>query len=875
MPNWKKVIVSGSEAALSSLNVTNSVTASIFSGSFTGSLAGTASWANNAISASYALTASFALNGGGGGGGGAQTFTQTTPAVSWSFTHNLGTYTPIVQVYDSSYNTIQPATIVGTSLDITTITFATPTSGYAIISTGGSINISGSNATLIQSTPATTWSFYHGLNETYPVFTIFDNNDDVIVPLRIHAENANTASIYFTTARTGTAVAANCGLSGSTFESASWAATASFVTLAQTASFVTTAQTASYVQNAQTASYVLNAVSSSYATTASYVSSNFQYEVHVSQIDGNDTTGNGDLLNPVASITKALTLIGGSRKTVIIHPGTYTESITVVSTNTTISTSELTGANTLLSGTLTIGTLGSGTRISGLKMTNLVISGTAQAYISNCTVDTQVTKSSSGYVEIINSELQCISGIQISGAGTTIINGNKNVGVAVSNASAQVIIKGCNSVVTPSASAGNLAIVDCIVTALGGNGITITGASTTLTLLNSQVLVQAGNNVAPISVAGIYSIINTIYDKPGSTITGTSTNSVDYFQYIDADNITAKGLTITGSVTATQGFTGSLFGTSSWAQNATTASYILNAVSSSFATTAQTASYVQNAQTASYVLNAVSASYAATASSANSFNIRTSLTASGLNYPTTDGLENQVLKTDGTNDLTFGDVNTMYETVYTGENITKSDPLYISGSQGANPIVYKADAANAAKMPVTYIASETIAAGNTTRGIVLGLIEGIDLTGYAAGTEVFVAAGGGWTDTRPTGSAIVQVLGIVTKGGTGGQGLVLNPGPVELPNLQAGYAWIGDATGVPQAVSTSSLLVSTASFASTATSASYALTSSYLNPVTSGYVVLTQVSQSLNYADDTAAASGGVPLGGLYRNGNFIAIRIV
>jgi hypothetical protein len=45
--------------------------------------------------------------------------------------------------------------------------------------------------------------------------------------------------------------------------------------------------------------------------------------------------------------------------------------------------------------------------------------------------------------------------------------------------------------------------------------------------------------------------------------------------------------------------------------------------------------------------------------------------------------------------------------------------------------------------------------------------------------------------------------------------------------------------------------------------------------VTNGYVILTQVSQSLNYADDTEAAAGGVPLGGLYRNGNFIAIRIV
>jgi hypothetical protein len=264
-------------------------------------------------------------------------------------------------------------------------------------------------------------------------------------------------------------------------------------------------------------------------------------EIHVSTADGNDTTGNGDLINPVATITKALTLLTGSRKTIIVHPGGYNENVTVANGNTTIQTSELTGANTLLYGTLTIGTLGSGSRISGLKMTNLVISETAQAYISNCTVDTQVTKSSSGYVEILDSELQCISGIQISGAGTTIINGNKNVGISVSNASAQVIVKGCNSVVTPSASAGNLAIVDCIVTALGGNAITITGASTTLTLLNSQVLVQAGNSVAPISVAGIYSIINTIYNKPSSTFTGTSTNSIDYFQYINADKFITQG----------------------------------------------------------------------------------------------------------------------------------------------------------------------------------------------------------------------------------------------------------------------------------------------------------------------------------------------
>jgi len=184
----------------------------------------------------------------------------------------------------------------------------------------------------------------------------------------------------------------------------------------------------------------------------------------------------------------------------------------------------------------------------------------------------------------------------------------------------------------------------------------------------------------------------------------------------------------------------------------------------------------------------------------------------------------------------------MYETVYTGENITKSDPLYISGSQGANPVVYKADAANPAKMPVTYIASETIAAGNTTRGIVLGLIEGIDLTGYVAGTEVYVAAGGGWTSTRPTGSAIVQVLGVVTKEGAGGKGLILNPGPVNLPNLAQGNVWLGNASGVPVAVTGSSLYVDNA------VSASYALSSSFAQTAGTA-VTASNISMSLTGVD--------------------------
>jgi hypothetical protein len=123
MPSWKKIITSGSSAALSSLTVTNSVTAE----SFTGSLQG---------SASYALTASYALNGGGSGTGSTITgsFANTT---SFTFSHNLGTRTPVITVFDSNYNQIIPTNIELVNVSSALITFSRLESGFAIGSTGG------------------------------------------------------------------------------------------------------------------------------------------------------------------------------------------------------------------------------------------------------------------------------------------------------------------------------------------------------------------------------------------------------------------------------------------------------------------------------------------------------------------------------------------------------------------------------------------------------------------------------------------------------------------------------------------------------------------------------------------------------------------
>ncbi len=72
--------------ALDGTSTTTTVVATgSFSGSLVGALTGTASFATSALSASYALTASYAINGGGGGGGGIFALTGSV----YSTTNNL------------------------------------------------------------------------------------------------------------------------------------------------------------------------------------------------------------------------------------------------------------------------------------------------------------------------------------------------------------------------------------------------------------------------------------------------------------------------------------------------------------------------------------------------------------------------------------------------------------------------------------------------------------------------------------------------------------------------------------------------------------------------------------------------------------------
>jgi collagen type VII alpha len=270
----------------------------------------------------------------------------------------------------------------------------------------------------------------------------------------------------------------------------------------------------------------------------------YDFEIHVSTADGDDTTGDGSLLNPVATITKGLTLISGNRRTLVIHPGTYTESPSITSQYTVLTTFEPLGGNTAIIGTVSTSV---GCTIAGLTIQNLTItagSGVGVPNIINSNITGTLTKSGNAtFTDIHNCDIGTVC--NITGTGLVTINdGNPNF-VTVNNAGANVIIKGAMSCVSPSVTSGTLSITDSIVIAAVTNAVT-SSAGSVVTLANSQFLISALNNVAPVSLSGFYSIFNCVFDKPASTLvalsgTGGPTNSIDYFQYINADKFITQG----------------------------------------------------------------------------------------------------------------------------------------------------------------------------------------------------------------------------------------------------------------------------------------------------------------------------------------------
>ena len=177
-----------------SIDGLNNFTSSVVLTSQTGSM--------TVLSASYAVTAAFALNAGAGGGGGSaigsySSLEVTSASSTWSFQHNTGQRYPIFQVFDNNGNVIIPSQIQTIDDNNANIIFPSSQTGRVIASLGGG------NGTTQPFTSSSLWTVNHNLGTDYPDVTVWDSNRNIIFPNRIESVNTNQIKVYFSVPVTG------------------------------------------------------------------------------------------------------------------------------------------------------------------------------------------------------------------------------------------------------------------------------------------------------------------------------------------------------------------------------------------------------------------------------------------------------------------------------------------------------------------------------------------------------------------------------------------------------------------------------------------------------------------------------------------------
>ena len=135
-----------------------------------------------------------------------------------------------------------------------------------------------------------------------------------------------------------------------------------------------------------------------------------------------------------------------------------------------------------------------------------------------------------------------------------------------------------------------------------------------------------------------------------------------------------------------------------------------------------------------------------------------------------------------------------------GGTLPKGTPVHavtpVSQGQQVEVIAARADTPSA--MPATLVLNEELADEAEGEAIVVGLIQNVDTSSFSSGDIIYVAPTGGYTNVKPTGDNLIQNLGVVVKShASSGSGIVYGSGRTnDVPNIETGYAWIGNASKV-------------------------------------------------------------------------------
>jgi hypothetical protein len=307
------------------------------------------------------------------------------------------------------------------------------------------------------------------------------------------------------------------------------------------------------------------------------------------------------------------------------------------------------------------------------------------------TASLAITANTSSYLNTLNQDLT------ISGSVTILTNLN---------------VFGSQSVAYLTSSqldiSTNLITVNTSTPAIRFGGIAVRDSGSLATGLTGSLLWDSQNDV------WIYSNPSGAAYDGGMLLTGPRNTSglgnevgitTNYLSKGDGSNhmtssqISDNGTTVSipGNLSVTNGITGSLFGTASWATNFVSASnYVLNNQTSSFITSTQTSSFITNSQTSSFVTNAqtssfvqnsqtssmsvATASLALTASFAQNVYAPSFITYSGGNQSNSTVTLADVHSSAGWNNIDTGFYEFEIYTTYNAGATTTGTKLSISGS---------------------------------------------------------------------------------------------------------------------------------------------------------------------------------------------------
>ena len=403
-----------------------------------------------------------------------------------------------------------------------------------------------------------------------------------------------------------------------TASKADTATSASFATTATSASFATTSTSASFASTATSASFASTATSASQATSASFaITASYA-------MNAGTTVSTASLLTTASATANVITFTKGDGSTFPV----------TIATGSAVSASFATTASLALNNVLTSSTNNDTitfTKGDGTTYTNVINNVSASISASRATsaasADTATTAS---YVLNAVSASYALSASQAQNAVSASYALSASQAANATTASFALNITGGLSPNFNNVTASNVLITGTASVAL----------LHTTTISSSVIFSSGSNTLGDNATLDTQTLIGIVKTSGSFSATGSAGFTGGDFKVTDQNHNgefdvdlfkvqTQTGTQFTGSVSSQNGFTGSLAGTASYANNALSSSY---AVSASQAQNAVSSSY---AVTASFALNANvnTGSLLTTASAAG--NVVTFTKGDGSTFPVT------------------------------------------------------------------------------------------------------------------------------------------------------------------------------------------------------------------------------------------------